>query len=127
MTKDEILQMPAGRELDALVAEKVFGWVPKSVKGKVYGNLWIDLDEKIRLIPSPYSTDISIAFNVVFQMRRSGFVSQCSDLTMDSNGEWWHWKFYDYMSKQDKKYDAYGTIPVAICRAALLAVAEVAT
>ena len=26
MTRDEILSMPAGRELDALIAEKVMGW-----------------------------------------------------------------------------------------------------
>lgn len=40
MTRDEILSMPAGREMDALIAEKIMGW-----KYNQLGDAWIRTGE----------------------------------------------------------------------------------
>ena len=47
MTREEILNMPAGREMDALVAEFVMGWLPNPgpalPKDKIVPNFSIDI------------------------------------------------------------------------------------
>jgi hypothetical protein len=103
MTREDILAMPAGRELDALVAEKVMGYKYTS-----------DFDRLFKP-----STDISAAWEVVekfntYRMQKlrdndhrlvDGKVHQCF---LGKNGNC-----------------AYGhTAPEAICKAALLAVLE---
>ena len=95
MTRDEITNMPAGRELDALVAEKVMGWYPNAT--------W-----------SP-STDIASAWqviNILISLRKR------PRLMFVAENEW---KVYFDIGDAE----AYGSIAsLAICRAALLAVME---
>ena len=104
MTKDEIMNMPAGREMDTLIAKSIFGNVKKS---------W---DWEFTL-PS-YSTDISAAWRVVEKMSDAGsifsvFISQ--SYTSDGWGV--------TIENAFVRYDVVaGTAPLAICRAALLAV-----
>ena len=47
MTRDEILIMAAGREIDALIAEKVMGWKPDI--SEVIAQAW-GLVEKLGMI-----------------------------------------------------------------------------
>lgn len=48
MTRDEVLAMKPGRELDALVAEKVMGWRMKTFPGGGGGfTAWVDENEKV--------------------------------------------------------------------------------
>jgi len=79
MTRDEVLAMKPGRELDALVAEKVMGWRKKTLPGGGGGfTAWVDENEKVmKLISNSTmsetcyrcdyfrpSTDIAAAFEV---------------------------------------------------------------
>ena len=48
MTRDEVLTMKPGRELDALVAEKVMGWRKKTFPGGGGGfTAWVDENGKV--------------------------------------------------------------------------------
>jgi hypothetical protein len=126
MTRDEILNMKAGRETDVMVAEKVMGLRLELHLGKPATRTVKDKYDKIRIIPN-YSTDISAAWEVVDFMetrcfsisitfvnpdRKSGTTREFSLLTKYqcsiSNGE-------TVFAKQ---------APLAICRAALLAVTD---
>lgn len=110
MTRDEILRMPAGKELDALIAEKVMGWRKVRWLG-TYD--WRDKDGD-----HPYSvngwtpsTDSQKACDVVDKLGPASFSSyKYNDgfgVCLDS----------DFTVKAE-------TLPLAICRAALLAVSE---
>jgi hypothetical protein len=103
MTKDEIVKLEAGVFLDALVGEHVMGLPPGA---------WA--------LPF-YSTDIAAAWQVVEKMRSKDpfnagarFAEELAQMT-DANQD-------DYMA------DAFNLImnlsPLAICRAALLAVMD---
>jgi hypothetical protein len=61
--------MNAGRELDALVAEKVVGWIHLPEEDAFHGARWKDQDTGfIWGGPPPYSTAISVAWKVVEKM-----------------------------------------------------------
>jgi len=143
MTKEEILAMEAGEELDALIDKEIF-----SGNGCVHDLYWVDPDEyacskchKQFVSPEPwaYSTTISAAWQVVEKMRDSHrynikrieegrnakgqyddtFVNFCS-LLMDVLG----------IEIKEYAYGATLTImralsPEAICKAALLAKLEI--
>lgn len=102
MIRDEILNMPAGREMDLLIDDKVFGMVNLST-GKL-----LESD----LLPN-YSTDLSAAWEVmekfsVFNFefcRENGKGSACAIVN----------------ENLDNAVIA-DAVPLAICRAALLAV-----
>lgn len=105
MTKDEILTMKPGRALSEKVAEKVMGNV--TTEDSIWGcmerfidpadgsSLWVPL--------SPYSEDISTAESVVEAMLEKGYQDAV------------HWVGFG-----NGKYSE----AEAICKAALLAVAE---
>lgn len=116
MTRDEILNMPAGREMDALIAERVMG------RDVLLGSDWY--------FPSPYgfgghksvphySTDIGNAWEVVDEMQAArnywaytgSLSSYCYAMFAG------HQSQHEYRAEADK-------MPLAICRAALLAVME---
>ena len=118
MTRDEILNMPAGRVLDALVAEKVMDWHwykfldPKLVdeaKGA-----WLDKDNRVMHNEWLPSTDIADAWQVVEKM-------QSFELEMDYQESW-----HAYVNFPGEEwYSSIGdTAPLTICRAALLAVMD---
>jgi hypothetical protein len=106
--RDEILAMEPGRELDALVAEKVMGLksiAPNSAMDGEYP-VWIPA----------YSIDIAAAWQVVERMGRtwdmylSRHYSGRWTCTFDRHG--------NYLETTVKA----GSAPEAICKAALLAV-----
>ena len=71
MTRDEILKLEAGRELDALVAEKVMGLLVTNhgTAKIIYGKVEVDGKEHVTFSPvRPYSTDIAAAWEVVEKM-----------------------------------------------------------
>lgn len=90
--------MNAGRELDALVAEKVMGDVPGLV-------LW----------PAPYSTHIGCAWRVVEQLRKSGDVISLN--WYPGAGQW-----ECVVHRLPHAHGEDATAPHAICLAALQAV-----
>ena len=139
MTRDEILALEAGRELDALVAEKVMGWTWGEYSPPVEGPSKI-LRPPESWAPSPdrapgsevscpgwhfrvpqYSTDIAAAWEVVEKMVpiKYGF-----NLAIESPpGPWGDWEVHFYNGGTHLAFA--DTAPLAICRAALLAVMEV--
>lgn len=132
MTRDEIVNMPAGREMDALVAEKVMG-EPKPIY--VHPNLHIEYPKESTLgnwrcyniyehgdvcewNPLPFSTDIASAWEVVEKLCNKYHVSIWTDFT--------HYGTALRTLGIDELVEvtAAPTAPLAICRAALLAVMD---
>jgi hypothetical protein len=116
MTRDEILKMKYGPELDALVAEKVFKyWNVEMYEGKlVHGennmNGW-------PVVTPHYSTEISAAWKVV----ENNFMTGTQELRIGARGKAFQFTCYHNGNKGEAVAE---TAPLAICRAALLAVSE---
>lgn len=121
MPSDNIAEIPAGRELDAVVAEQVCGWT---------GVYWLDRETPVGSHkPAPaqrvsnYSTDIAAAWLVVERMRLQGW-----HYSIDSHGAVTGNTSCGFTrgTGVDQPMEAFGaeadTAPLAICRAALLAV-----
>ena len=130
MTRDEIITMKPGRELDALVAEKVMGWRKKTFPGGGGGfTAWVDENEKVmKLISNSTmsetcyrcdyfrpSTDIAAAWEVVGKFfwvqvtANPPHIWKATVITSPANGS---------VTATAKGF----TAPEAICKAALLAV-----
>ncbi|MDP4158201.1 MAG: hypothetical protein Q8911_00355 [Bacillota bacterium] len=108
LIKDEILVMEPGRELDALVAEKVMEW-------ELWNNQWSD-KEKNLIAPSDLwspSTDISAAWEVVKKLTELG---KTVEINAFASGR----VVVRVIGKFQK--DVFNSAPEAICKAALLAV-----
>jgi hypothetical protein len=104
MTREEILAMPAGRELDAIVA-KAIGYVSLTTH-------WNPIDNMYGTLPH-YSTDISAAWEVVEKLQQDFmFIDIFS--TSDS---------YNVLVTNGDAVNAEKA-PEAICKAALIAVME---
>lgn len=113
MTRTEIHALPAGRELDVLVARKVMDDLDEDGEWlSVNGSKFWHKDGG----PKEYSTDIKAAWEVVerLTLHRFGFV-----LTQWAEGG-------DVFAKFTKSYREYvaeasfGQAPLAICLAALM-------
>lgn len=116
MTREEILNMPAGREMDVLIAEKLnlFLDIKESTQGDYF-------HEDKALYFRPFSTDIAAAWEVVEKMIRDGhnFVASQSS----EKGRRPHVIFTNAKDEEDRNEWQYeDSFPLAICRAALLAV-----
>ncbi len=114
-------EMVAGREFDALVAEKVMGWRPGA--GFASDKYWA------------FSTDIAAAFLVVERLRTWGedesFAFQLIENSEHGAPAEWMVRFDRYVvDRYDRsnddlvpgEYYVAPTLPLAICRAALAAV-----
>jgi hypothetical protein len=132
LTRNKILKMEAGREMDALVAEKVFGG-PEAHKDWYWWDganmVWSNdtaYGAKPILIPAlfagpHFSTDISAAWEAVEKMKQGGHIFTFEMVTDDED---------QYSAGFERKMEDYkpiwsgfgDTAPLAICRAALLAV-----
>lgn len=141
MTHDEIDTMPAGREMDALVAEKVFGYTTKTKSAwqdpecggwNPVNSIDADDDEDTREEKQPcfldtqrywnvvqfFSTDIAAAWEVIRKLNETGrdvavIVSSTEGCSCKV--------FEDKTPLQSTRSDA-DTAPLSICRAALKAV-----
>jgi hypothetical protein len=109
LTKDEILNMPAGREMDALIAEKV-------MKLKMEGShhYWMNGAGAVASIPR-YSTDIAAAWDVV---------EKINSTQMDEDGYQIVAKFHHYIRDVCSGIEFLSAAGAAyvICRTALLTV-----
>lgn len=130
MTREQIEQLPAGRGLDALIAEKVIGtspaviyeveWVPAS-NGEV---MVIDRDtlNPESTVPE-YSTDIAAAWQLLAPIHAKGRQLSVNSLQYGPDEEL---SFYCEVDGQTLLPDvptitaSADTAPLAICRAALL-------
>ena len=101
------MALKAGRELDALVAEKVMGLPGAAVGGWYNPNL---LDG-----PPPYSTDIAAAWEVVEKLLELGW-------HVDIEDGWCVIVYGGRDGKADSEMEVGETAPEAICLAALEAV-----
>lgn len=140
MTKDEILSIPVGRELDALVAEKVMNIhqeVPTREVSKTLGvfrgvehplAMWRDDRGYWFLDGLPYySTKIAAAWEVVEELHECGYWLQLRSPfgTGEANDGYWAGFTPHLMTGWNGwlgNWIQAQTAPIAICRAALLAV-----
>lgn len=99
LTREQILNMEAGQELDALVAQRVMGWETLSRR---------------------FSTDIAAAWEVVEMMRADEwhFVIECNTTPEVVV------KVYRAFEEPHYSGNWIKSAPLAICRAALLAMLE---
>jgi hypothetical protein len=135
MNEDEIMKLEAGRELDALVAEKVMGWQWFDHTGYAiryfrppnrfnYGA--IAEGKEINYLESlpHYSTDIAAAWEVAEKLGNwHGF----DFLVIKAAGnDLWCAGWYEFYGDdyETRAADEAETVPLAICRAALLAAME---
>lgn len=140
LTREQVLAMPAGRELDALIGRIIFGWgegiVEMARDGKLepYKN---EAGEVVYAGPPLYSTDIAEAVNVAELVcsRKAGCDDHNIELHMSMEGANGAWASFTVV-EDDRQYggthtvqnwDAWGqgesrtqALAVAICRAALL-------
>ena len=127
MLRDEIMELAAGREVDALIAVKVMGWqytignyrpllVPTNNDPRMS---WVaEWDEKGRPDWLPhYSTEISAAWQVIEKMLEIGFSSRIKvEERKCTKCAFWRVGISRYISLPAP------TAPLAICRAALMTV-----
>jgi hypothetical protein len=119
------MSLPAGRELDAVVAEAVMGWTITNRRDS-WGN---------RIVEGPfdgcdcgshcvadtipeYSTSIGAAWEVVGKLDLLGSRGPLGGLALLKSGDLW-----ELQDEAHITYTQAETAPLAICRAALKAVA----
>lgn len=124
----DIDEMPAGRELDALVAEKVMGYsVYRDPAGYMYRFVLVPqnagpdnppfCDTQLELV-QPFSTDIAAAWQVVTKMRERDYW-----VFMGIFPSYSYVLFTEDKSPLEYRADTgVNEVPLAICRAALKAV-----
>lgn len=124
-----------GRELDAMIAEKVFGWsafdrspwrgefafadITLVRPGRPQPRSIADVFANVQA-PPKYSTDIASAFSVVEKMRERGLTVHMDTLGF-MPGPWRVWLLTE---ECDRVADGEGELPLAICLAALDAVRD---
>lgn len=131
MTRDEILNMPAGRDMDALTALKFFGWhwenvlegflMPPSHHPAMLNNWAGEWDENgyPNWLPE-YSKIISLAWEVLEMIQKFGWSFELTDTDMQGD-----YVIRIWQPRGIKKYAARAeSAPLAICRAALLTTLE---
>ena len=130
MTRDEILAMEAGGELDEIVATRMMGWqrqdeTPEGRCCPKNGHDWISPDgERWRChacgwsFPS-YSTEIAPAWEVVEKLWTERWIWFKIHPSSDEG-----WQVNIEINNRSVPVIA-DTAPLAICRAALLAIMEV--
>lgn len=111
-------EMPAGKALDILVAEQVFGWTGIDKRwvamGRSHATGWPEGDTSRGHADVPdYSKDIAAAWKVL----EKTFINHGTVARLSSSGEWGC-----TIGRLGSVHDGRGdTAPLAICRAALKA------
>lgn len=128
LTRTTILEMDAGPELDALVAERVMGWRYAATVPGGSPKFWQDPDRDFKsgmMTPKPYSNGIAAAWEVVEQLhgveRRYWEVCGWHDGDTDERTA----MFGMNDPEHETVIASATTAPLAICRAALLATLQV--
>ena len=129
ISREEILKLSAGREMDILVAEHVMGWQIETDRGKLKRlnmyvshaaerTWWRDPQGGWHCDPLRYSSDIVSAWKVVGSLNGKGqtlFLFQNLEENRAS---------FDGPGATDSDYMTGADITVAICKAALASVAR---
>ena len=125
MSRDEILKMEAGREIEVLMVKKV---MPSTVGSypyysEHYGKAYIRTSAQSRARRWRPSEDIADAWDVVEMMRNKVIYKYpvCPNIIYHHTDGLWH---CEYFSGDWMRNATAPTAPLAICRAALLAVME---
>jgi hypothetical protein len=103
--------MEAGRELDALVAEKVMGWPIK------HGNWSGPIHAEYAWRIPEYSTDIAAAHCVIEKIMKTHFM-----YSLNASHESGHWCVFYPSEGAPVEGEYANTAALAICRAALATV-----
>ena len=141
LTREQIENEPAGRTMDALVAEYVMGWA-KSIAPDV---IWYADDEYKKMLGDVFffynnvvrhankngyglfqpSTDIAAFWMVIDKLDRKEWDIQIVSNT-EEKGEEWSVSFYHYSETEALEYGSASakTVPLTGCRARLLAMLE---
>ena len=117
MTKEEILAMKAGKELNIKVTEKVMG--RRFTQDETFGDMEIS-EGMVYGYLQTYSEDISAAWQVMERMK--GYNPR---IEFDSYSQKWEATFSVREANFTCPVILANTAPEAICKAALLALAEV--
>lgn len=136
MTKQDIENMPAGREMDALIAEKVMDWKPCYIVKHQFGMALISQhlkkedaeaacekgDEMIESQPPKYSSDITAAWLVVEKLLNNKLWTFNLEVTGSGNPIQCVEASFSYPSEDEECVSTANTAdePLAICRAALM-------
>jgi hypothetical protein len=131
----EPVEKLSGRELDAAVAERAMAHIAHADNGEGFcencGEEMLEWKQmryrqqggiepvEMRCVPE-YSESIEAAMEVVEKMRRDHFRFACNDRCDPKSGEWWA-EFATLEYERGGQASA-GTLPEAVCRAALTAV-----
>lgn len=125
MNKEEILKLPAGYDLDLLIAEKIMGWKwfhheeASYFRRNDYSDYLIIVDKTIGEMNvfnyplTKYSLEINSAWEVVNKLIYSGYRF---DLNLVGGGVWM--ATFSHPQNGGAKAEAE-SVPLAICRAAL--------
>src|SRR5690606_20607824 len=115
--RDEILAMKPGRELDALVADKVMGYTTHGQFREKNG---------VRVMIDRYSADIAAAWEVVERLTRRKDVQKpmFADFSLVKKWDTYEAVFIPVGKLGGKPSFGCKTAAEAICKAALLAVME---
>lgn len=127
MNAVQVSELKAGHDLDALIAEKVFGW--KNVHEHSFGNAgmyWVGDSPRGTMDRLPrYSKEISEAWRVVETLENHPmeYLTDINRISNEGTKETLVWaaRIRAVGSERYIYVDAE-TVPLAICRAALLAV-----
>jgi len=126
MTCEEILKLEPGPKLDRLVAERVMGWKLGVDADTRIDSKWVWRSGK-RWSPS---RDIAAAMDVISKLLESGLFLDIYSPREAEAPDWFHgddeWVVFvcDWDHEDGIAHAGAGTLPLAICRAALLAVME---
>ncbi|GAB7057397.1 hypothetical protein JCM16163A_41460 [Paenibacillus sp. YK5] len=118
LSREEILAMPSGRELDVLVAEKVMRGTAHTYvfNNKTINGMMVPIENGTRISRIPhYSTDISAAWEVVEKMKRNDWVFVINSISEE-------WTALFYLDRIHEHEVTCNSAPEAICKAALLAI-----
>jgi len=127
MTRDEILKLEAGRELDALVAEKVMGlvpcnnWLPFNAFSYIKSQTCRHENCYPRGHPCLYSADWGAAGQVAEKMAHEPHAWIIESINIIGGSPQWSATYWGGGVEDDNDMVIGSTAPLAICRAALLA------
>ena len=138
LTREQIMAMPAGAEMDALIATRVTGktlperWLHQFVERRPYDYVCLSCGrgiEEDKATPAPcrpfikrYSTDANAMLEVIENRLRAGY-EPTMRLRPDLN-DWW----VDFQDQRGFSHASYNCddLIVSVCRAALLTTLETA-
>lgn len=143
LTRERIDNLPAGREMDMLIAEHIWGWGWWTCPDAHFDKLnapnagawapklgWTRVEYPSKSVNSScdhYSTDISAAWTIIEKLENhpNEILSQITRKGWNHENLLWHVWFRECHGVQHDWCAADKSLPLAVCRAALLAVLEI--